>query len=53
MSRRELRALLADQRESSAYCNLSQRGTRSARNRAQLQLTGRMSDQEEELSEYG
>ena len=46
MSQRELRALLADQQESSAYCNLS-RGTRSARNRAQLQLTGRMSDQEE------
>ena len=50
MSRRELRALLADQRGSSAYCNLPQRGTRSSRNRAQLQPTGRMSDQEEEVS---
>ena len=50
MSRRELRALLADQRGSSAYCNLPQRGTRSARNQAQLQPTGRMSDQEEEVS---
>ena len=46
MLQRELRALLADQWESSAYSNLQQ-GTRG-RNQEQLQQTDSMGDQEEE-----
>ena len=47
MSQRELRALLADQRGSSTYCNLPQQGTRSGRSQGQLQSTGGMSEQED------
>ena len=44
MTQRELRALLVDQRESTAYCSLAKQGTRS-RSQAQLQPTiGAMSE---------
>ena len=47
MSQRELRALLTDQRGSTAYCNLPQEGTKS-RSQVQLQPAGGIMTEEEE-----